>query len=119
MLLALTLPRINIYMSTAIIDQIYAAVGAALPVGGKLLDLTIDLSAAAPHDCPPVGHFQLVVRDRVWLRRLDISPGDEPAVGASVALFSTEPDEPLEGTPTRQVRLTIAGIIPESVWGES
>jgi hypothetical protein len=118
-LLSLTLPRINVYMSTAVINQIYAAEGAALSVGGKLLDLTIDLSAAAPHDCPPVSHFRLVMRDRAWLRRLHIAPGDEPAVGASLALFSTVPDEPLDGAPARQVRLAIAGIIPETIWGES
>ena len=118
MLLNLTLPRINDHMDTAMIDQIHAMLGAAMPVGGKLLDLTVDLSAAAPHDCPPVSHYRLVVRDRVWLRRLDIAAGDTPQVGDSLALFSTEPDEPLDGAPARQVRLAVAGIIRESVWDE-
>jgi hypothetical protein len=118
LLLNLILPRINVYMTTAIIDAIHAEVGAVLPVGGKLLDLTIDLSAAAPHDCPPVGHFCLTVRDRAWLRRLDVGSGDEPAVGASIALFSTEPEEPVEGAPKRQIRVAIAGIIPQSAFGE-
>ncbi|MFI4933642.1 MAG: hypothetical protein ACHP7N_03405 [Caulobacterales bacterium] len=118
LLLNFTLPRISPYMATAIIDRIHAAEGSSIPVGGKLLDFTVDLSAAAPHDCPPVGHFRFVVRDRVWLRRLDVSSGDEPEVGASIALFSTEPDEPLEGPPTRQVRVAIASILPESIWDE-
>lgn len=119
MLLNLTLPRINVDMTTAVIDAIHAQVGTALPVGGMLLDLTIDLSSAAPHDCPPVGHYRLIVRDRAWLRRLDVASGDEPEVGASIALFSTEPDEPLDGPPKRPVRVAIAGIIGQSVFGEA
>ena len=119
MLLNLTLPHINPYMTTAMIDRIHVAIGAAMPVGSKFLDLTIDLSAAAPHDCPPVSHYRLMVRDRVWLRRLDIASGDEPEVGASLGLFSTAPDEPLDGTPVRQVRLAIAGIIPQPILGEA
>lgn len=119
MLLNLTLPQINPYMRTATIDRIHVAIGAAMPVGSKLLDLTIDLSAAAPHDCPPIGHHRLIVRDRLWLRRLDVATGDKPEVGASLALFSTEPDEPLDGAPVRQVRLAIAGIIPQPILGEA
>jgi hypothetical protein len=118
-LLNLSLPRINVYMTTAIIDAVHAAEGSQLAVGAKLLDLTVDLSAAAPHDCPPVAHYRLMVRDRVWLRRLDIAAGDEPEVGASIAWFSTEPDEPLGGAPARPVRLAIAGIIRDSVWDEA
>jgi hypothetical protein len=118
LLLNLVLPRINPHMATAKIDRVHASVGAAMPVGGKFLDLTIDLSAATPHDCPPVSHFRLVVRDKAWLRRLEVSPGDEPEVGAGLALFSTTPDEPLDGAPARAVRIAIVGIIPQPVWGE-
>lgn len=116
MLLNLPLPRINPYMTTAVIDKIHVAAGNAMPIGGKLLDLTIDLSVAAPHDCPPVGHYCLIVRDRVWLRRLCVVPGDEPVVGADLAMFSTEPDEPLDGLPSRNARVTIVGIIPALNW---
>jgi hypothetical protein len=119
LLLNLLLPQINPHMVTAIIDQIHAKAGERIALGGKLMDVTIDLSAAAPHDCPPVGHYRLVVRDRVWLRRLDVASGDEPLVGHSLALFSTEPDEPLDGEPTRQVRLAIAGVMPQFDWGDA
>lgn len=119
LLLNLTLPEINPLMTTAVIDRIYASVGAALPVGSKLFDLTIDLSAAAPHDCPPIGHYRLVVRDRLWLRRLEVVPGDEPSVGANLALFSTEPHESLDGVPARQVRVAIAGVLPQPIFGEA
>ncbi|MFI4976869.1 MAG: hypothetical protein ACHP84_20235 [Caulobacterales bacterium] len=103
-------------MASAQIDAIHLAEGAAVAVGGKLLDLTIDLSAAVPHDCPPVNHFRLILRDAVWLRRLDVAVNDQPDVGASLALFSTEPDEPLDSAPTRQVRLAIAEIFHQSAW---
>jgi hypothetical protein len=119
LLLNLTLPKINPLMTTAVIDQIYAEVGAPILVGSKLFDLTIDLSAAAPHDCPPIGHYRLVVRDRLWLRRLDVAPGDEPSVGTSLALFTTELDEPLDGVPVRQTRVTIVGIVPQSIFGDA
>lgn len=118
MLLNLTLPPINPYMSVGLINAIHASEGQALALGAKLMDVTIDLSAAAAHDCPPISHYRLVVRDRVWLRRLDVTMGDSPAVGDSLALFSTEADEPLDATPARQVRLTIAGVIAQPAWGD-
>jgi hypothetical protein len=113
LLLNLTLPQINPLMTTAVIDRIYTRVGASIPVGTKLFDLTVDLSAAAPHDCPPIGHYRLVIRDRLWLRRLDVAPGDEPDVGANLALFSTAHDDPLDGVPVRQTRVAIVGIVPQ------
>ena len=119
LILNLTLPQINPLMTTAVIDRIYAEVGAQIPLGSKLFDLTVDLSAAVAQDCPPIGHYRLVVRDLLWLRRLDVAPGDEPNVGASLALFSTEPDEPLNGTPVRQTRLAIVGIVPQPIFAEA
>lgn len=119
MLLNLTLPRINPEMTTATIDRILVELGGAVPLGGKLLDLTVDLSAAAPHDCPPISHYRLVARDRAWLRRLEVAAGAEPEVGACLALFSTEPDEPLTGTVERSMRIAVAGIIPQASWDEA
>jgi hypothetical protein len=119
LLLNLTLPRINPEMTAATIDQIHIARGAAVPLGGTLLDLTVDLSAAALHDCPPISHYRLVARDRAWLRRLEVSVGDTPEVGGWLALFSTEPDEPLTGPAARLMRFAVAGIIPEASWDEA
>lgn len=118
MLLTLTLPQINPYMTNAIIDVVHADEGAMIPLGGKLIDLTIDLSAAAPHDCPPVSHYRLVARDRVWLRKLYVGAGSEPETGTMLALFSTEQDEPIEAVPARQIRVSTAGIIRQSAWPE-
>ena len=116
LLLNLILPRFNPYMSTAIIDVVYPKVGDAITIGGKLMDVTIDLSAMAPHDCPPISYYRLIGRDRVWLRRLDVAVGGEPEVGASLALFSTEPDEELDSAPAREIRVSIAGIMGRQAW---
>jgi hypothetical protein len=118
MLLTLVLPRINEYMTTAVIRKVYATEGDALHLGAKFLDLSVDLSAVAPQDCPPVSHYRIALRDRAWLRRLDVASGDELGVGAAVALFSTDPDEPVDGEPARAVRITLAGIVHPNEWWE-
>lgn len=118
MLLNLTLARINPQMRNALVSAIFAEADTAMAVGGKLLDLTVDLSEAAAHDCPPIGHFRVVVRDKVWLRRLGVAAGDMVEVGAEVALFSTEPDEPLDGPIARQVRTAVVSIVPQTAWDE-
>jgi hypothetical protein len=114
LLLTLTLPRINPHMTTAVVKRIYATEGASLSPGAKLLDLSIDLSAAFPQDCPPISYYRLTLRERVWLRRLDVAPGDERKVGAAFARFSTEPNEPFDKEPVRSVRVITAGIIYHS-----
>jgi hypothetical protein len=116
LLLNLITPRINDYMTTGIVEEVYAAQDAALGVGAKLLDLTVDLSAAAPHDCPPISHYRIVLRERAWLRRIHVARGDEPAVGAPLATLSTEPDEPLDAGAGRPVRVAIASILRQSAW---
>jgi hypothetical protein len=116
LLLNLTLPRINEHMTSATIATIHASVGMALPLGAKFVDLIVDLSAVAPHDCPPLSMYRIALRDRVWVRKLVVATGDEIAVGAVVALFTTEPDESIEGEPVRSIRVTVAGIIDPSSW---
>lgn len=116
MLLTLSLPRINEYMTTAVVEAIYATEGTALTPGAKLLDVSVDLSKSIPHDCPPISHFRLALRERVWLRRLAIAKGDEIEVGAVLGLFSTDADEPLDGEPARALRVTVAGIVFRPDW---
>jgi hypothetical protein len=90
-----------------------------MALGAKFMDVTVDLSEVVQHDCPPTCHYRMVLRDRVWLRRLAVAEGDEPQIGASLALFSTEPDEPLDGAVAREVRIAIAAILPPTSWGSS
>jgi len=118
LLLALSLPRINEHMLSATVAAIHAAVGTELAVGSKLADLTVDLTAIAAQDCPPVSHFRMVIRERAWLRAVGVARGDEIAVGARIALLSTDPDEPLDAAPARELRVTVAGILMQGpVWG--
>jgi hypothetical protein len=117
LLLNLILPRINDYMTTAVVEAIYPREGDGLEMGAKLFDLTVDLSSAAPHDCPPISHYRLVLRERAWLRRLFTARLGEPVVGDPLAIFSTAPDEPLEAAPSRQARLAVAAILHQSAWG--
>ena len=115
MLLYLNLPAINDQMTCASIEKIAAPPGTQVPVGGKLLQVRLTVGATDAHDCPPVSHYSLNARERVWVRRWLVNAGDEPAAGAALALLSTEPDEPLDAQPAREVRLTIAGIVPDLV----
>lgn len=111
MLLTLTLPRIHELMTTARIEVVHATQGAALAHGARFVDLTVDLSAGAEQDCPPIAHYRIVLLERGWLRELAIARGDEIAVGARMATLSSTPDEPLDAAPSRAARTSIAGIL--------
>jgi pyruvate/2-oxoglutarate dehydrogenase complex dihydrolipoamide acyltransferase (E2) component len=114
MILSVVLPEIDPNMKSAVIDAVYPAEGAALIPGAKLFDIIVDLSLAVAHDCPPVSHYRMVVRDRAWLRKILVRAGDEIPVGAPLAILSTEPEEMLDGTDHRNARLSIAGILGRS-----
>jgi hypothetical protein len=117
-LVSFVLPRLNEHMTTAEALEIHASVGDALGVGSRLLDLKLDLSAAAAHDCPPISYFRVSLREPVWLRALNVGETSAIEPGKTVALFTTTPDEPLEGEAARSARVTIAGLIVESAWRE-
>jgi pyruvate/2-oxoglutarate dehydrogenase complex dihydrolipoamide acyltransferase (E2) component len=116
MLLTLTLPRIGEHMRTAVIRTVHAEAGAAMMPGSKLIDIVVDLSSVALQDCPPVAMYRIALTERAVLREIAVAPGDEIAVGALVARFTTEPDEPLTGPSARAARVAIAGIVDPSEW---
>jgi hypothetical protein len=116
LLLNLIVPRINDYMTTAFVEKVYADEGADLSIGARLLDFTVDLSAVAPHDCPPISHYRLVLREPARLRSVMVRRGDEPVVGAPLALFTTDPDETLDAKAGRPLRVAIAAILSQSAW---
>jgi pyruvate/2-oxoglutarate dehydrogenase complex dihydrolipoamide acyltransferase (E2) component len=116
MLLTLMLPRIGEYMRTAVIRTVHADVGAAMTAGSKIVDVVVDLSSVAAQDCPPVAMYRIALTERCVLRELAVAPGDEIAVGALVARFTTEPRESLAGPPARAVRVAVAGIVDPSEW---
>jgi len=103
-------------MTTAVIKAVHAKVGAPVSSGGKFLDLSVDLSSYADHDCPAISYFRIAVRERAWVRRLPVCAGDELAPGATLAHLSTEPDEALDAQPFRAARLSVAGILFQPEW---
>lgn len=117
MLYEFRLSEIVPQMSGATIECVYAATGDRLRAGAKLLDLSVDLSSAFAQECPPVSYYRLVLREAVYLRQFTAAPGQHFALGAQIALFSTDPEEALDGPVERQVRCTVAGIIHhEAMW---
>ena len=120
MLHDLRLPKINPNMSSAVMECAYAAPGTLLKVGDRLFDLSVDLSSGFSQYCPPISYFRVVVREKLWLRKTLVAPGDNCDVGAMLALFSTEQDEPIEASPARAIRITTAGIAHhQGLWSAS
>jgi hypothetical protein len=120
MLYDLRLPKINPNMSTAVVECVYSDPGILLKPGDKLFDLSVDLSGGFSQYCPPISYFRVVVREKLWLRKTLVAPGDGCDVGATLALFSTEQDETLEAAPARAIRVTTAGIAHhQGLWSAS
>jgi hypothetical protein len=116
-LLTLALPRIHDQMASALVRKIHAAEGARLRVGSPLLDVDVDLSSVAEHDCPPISCYRIAPRESAWLRRLEVAAQADIVPGTPIALLSTEADEALDG-PRRALRVSVAAIMPQSHWLE-
>jgi hypothetical protein len=116
LLLTLQLPKLLSDVSSATIEAVHISEGQYLTPGMKILDLRIDMSSVAAHDCPPVSFYRLAFRDRAWLRRLDVARGDAREAGDILALFSTEEGEAIDAPPGRAARIATAGIIHQSEW---
>jgi len=116
LLLTLNLPHILDYMTAASVEAIHAGVGDELERGAKLLDLKVDLTAGAAHDCPPISYYRILLRERARLTALGVSCGDEPLVGAELARFASLAPETGEGAEGRPARVAIAAIFGPDVW---
>lgn len=115
MLLGLSLPDFGPVARCTLLAW-HAAEGARLEPGTALLDLRVDLSAGIAQDCPPVTTCRIVLGEGAWLRRHGIAPGIEIAPAAALALLSTEPDSPLDGSPARALRCTVAAVLHHGDW---
>jgi hypothetical protein len=104
MLHELRLAKINPNMTAAVVECLYATTESTLKIGDKLCDLSVDLSRGFSQYCPPISYFRLVVREKVWLRKMLIVPGESCDIGHLMAIFSTEQDEPDQGVPARPLR---------------
>ena len=104
------------HMTTAVIKAVHVKEGTPLPAGGKFLDVSVDLTSYAEHDCPAISYFRIAVRERGWVRRVRIAAGDEIAPGSALAQLSTEPTEVLDDAPSRAARISVAGILYQPEW---
>ena len=111
MLLTLKLPNLLANARLAQIETLFVVEGQLLKPGMKIVDLRIDLTSVVAHDCPPVSFYRIAFRDHAWLRRLSVANGDTLEIGTELALFSTEENEPLNGSVGRSARFITAGII--------
>lgn len=111
MLYDLRIPKINSYMSGALIECIYARSETQMKAGDKILDISVDLGSAFAQDCPPISYYRLVLRENLWLRWLAATVGTNWDMTQPLAIFSTTPDMPLEGSVARPVRSAVAGIV--------
>ncbi len=101
-------------MTGAVVHWLETDSSPAFSLGQALMELTIDLSASYGHDCPPISYFRVVLREKVWLRERRFADGAEAMVGDVIALFTTSPDEALDGPPMREVRSMLASVIPRT-----
>jgi len=98
-------------MSEALVECIHASCGTQMRPGDRLLDLSVDLSRGFSQGCPPISFYRVVLRETLWLRRLMAKPGTACGPDEATAIFTTEPDEPMDGAAARPVRIATAGII--------
>ncbi|GLS21918.1 hypothetical protein GCM10007874_49350 [Labrys miyagiensis] len=110
MILEFRLPKISPHMSGATVEFLHSQ-AAALKAGAKVLDISVDLGGAFTQDCPPVSYYRFVMREPAFLREIKATPGQLYAVDELLAIFSTEPEESLDQSPARGVRVTVAGIM--------
>lgn len=117
LLLSIELPQLHELMTTAVVSQVHAAPGDELAVGAPILDLRVDLSHAAAHDCPPVSFFRVVSRERGVLRTLTAAKDSEIVPGERIGLLATTADDLVTAEPARAARLTTVGVLgPEAEW---
>lgn len=110
------MPRMGDLMRVGVIDRLAIAAGQEIKPGTPLLDVCVDLSAAAPQDCPPIYYFRVVAREKGWVRELHAAVKDSKEIGSALATISTDPQEPLGGPAQRALRTTQAGILKEPDW---
>lgn len=111
MLLTIAIPAALDLGGEARVRLVHAAAGDMLAPGAKLIDFNVDLSAGAAHDCPPISHYRLVLRERGWLRRLAVATGDPLMAGATIGWIGDAADTPLDEAAARAARVTVASIL--------
>ena len=116
MLVKLVMPGMGTSDDRIRIRTIYAVEGGRLALGARVMDVQIDLSAATPHDCPPISTYLISIRERLWLHKLFVRPGDEVSTDATIALFGTEESFDDSEPAQRSARIAVVGITSDPDW---
>ncbi len=111
MILDFKLPAVSPHVNEALLECIYVSAGTAVKPGDKLLDLSVNLNNAFEQDCPPVSFFRVIVREKAIMREFRAARGESRKLDEVVAIFSTDPNEPLDQPAQRGLRVATAGII--------
>jgi len=100
------------------INNIYIGENEFVERGTKLLDIKVDMNEMLLHDCPSINFYRLVAQESAWVRKLNISPGQQIDNDFLLGVFSTEQSEPIldDFIFERGIRFGYAGIIHEVDW---
>jgi pyruvate/2-oxoglutarate dehydrogenase complex dihydrolipoamide acyltransferase (E2) component len=116
MILSLNMPQLGALMVQGVIQEIHVSEGCRIDAGSKLFDIRVDLSEVAPQDCPPVSFFQMVSREKGWVRQLNCAIGQSHSVGQVLAVVSSDQDEPCDTSPLRPLRISTVGVLSAPEW---
>ena len=116
MLLKLVLPVANEALPTARIDAVHISSAQQLMPGARLIDFTVGVDAGTIHDCPPITHYRMTLRERASVVRIDAAEGESLAAGATLALLATEPGDDAATDPVRSARVSVAAIMRAPDW---
>jgi hypothetical protein len=79
-----------------------------------LLEVFVDLSAAAEQNCAPVFSFRIVSAEAGWVRAVMAERGTPLAVGSLLGLVTTEAGELAEdGAVARPLRVSVGVILED------
>ena len=116
MLVKLVMPEMGTSDDRIKIHAIYAAENGWLPLGARVMDVQLDQSAAAAHDCPPISTYLISIRERLWLRKLLVRPGDEVSTDTTIALLGTEENPDGDELMQRSARIAVVRVVSEPDW---
>ena len=116
MTVSVAIPVFQHPAEVVVISALYVAQGEQVHPGSKLFDCLVDLSSANPHDCPPQTLYRVSTRDGGWIRALTVKPGQVVGAAEPLAILTADPEEDFGEAASRNARLAIAAILPESFW---
>lgn len=115
MILSLSLPVFQSNDEVIAVEQVCVRENEAIKPGMDILIVTVDLSGANPHDCPPKTTYAVSTAERGHVRALRCTAGNTVSHGELLALMSSTADEPV-GTAERALRTVTAAIIRPEMW---